>query len=248
MVTLVDVTWWDVRPVAGVLAAALALTLLGRWLEPDPVVRGQALFHHFSARVREGLRSGVARLVEDHGAVIGAALWLPCTSGDSARRRVPGGAVAEGFAQRYGWLEAAAGQPHLHDGPHLRLVGLGVLPSWQRRGIAAALLADGDHADPARCLITDYPSTTGVYARQGFRAYGVPVALPAGGPVIQPMQHARRARALRFRNASPASYLNSGASRDLRKPGTGPTSAGRANSAVRNRGSTDRWAAPGNWF
>ncbi|BEL12936.1 hypothetical protein Q0Z83_111270 [Actinoplanes sichuanensis] len=194
MWTVREATYWDIRPLSGVLAAAALPTLLGRWLEAEPVARGRQLFHHHVGRTAEAMQYGAARIVEDGDQVIAAALWLPCVTPGPPRAvtSTDGGA----FAARLGELNAASGQAHEHQ-PHLRLAGLGVLPRWQRHGIASTLLTEvlAPVAARTRCLLAADDAVTAVAAQCGYRPYGDPVPL-AGAATVQPMLRTADARAV----------------------------------------------------
>jgi GNAT superfamily N-acetyltransferase len=180
-----DATPWDIRSVAGVLAATVLPTMLGRWLEAEPVARGRNLFHHGVAQALDAMRCGVARVVESGDQVIAAALWLPCGTGEPAR---PVEGEGDAFAARVGRLVAAFSQLHGSQ-PHLRLAGLGVLPRWQRAGIASVLLTEklGAGQTPTRCLLAASDAVTAVALRCGYRQLGDPIALGPGIVGVQPM-------------------------------------------------------------
>ncbi|MEV6303884.1 hypothetical protein AB0M02_31080 [Actinoplanes sp. NPDC051861] len=182
MTTVRDATYGDIRPVAGVLASCLLPTPLGRWLEPEPIVRGRRLFHHYVARLVEAIHHGAARLVEEHDEVIAAALWLPCPTAGAGSAATGG----DGFAWRHRQLDDATRLPHLSQ-PHLRLARLGVLPRGRRRGIAAQLRTEREQF-PGRCLATD-TSVAALAARCGYRAYGRSPVLTFGGAAIVTMLH-----------------------------------------------------------
>jgi GNAT superfamily N-acetyltransferase len=186
MWTTRDATYWDIRPLAGVLAAAALPTILGRWMEAEPVARGRQLFHHHVARTAEAIQYGAARIVENGDQVIAAALWLPCKGPRFARAVTAHDGSA--FAAKLGELDAASGQAH-EGQPHLRLAGLGVLPRWQRHGIASMLLTEdlADVAAPVRCLLAADDAVTAVAVRCGYRPYGDPALLGRGLAIVQPM-------------------------------------------------------------
>ncbi|GGN38196.1 GNAT superfamily N-acetyltransferase [Actinoplanes campanulatus] len=196
MWTTRDATYWDIRPLSGVLAAAALPTMLGRWLEVEPVARGRHLFHHHVGRTAEAMQYGAARIVEIGDQIIAAALWLPCETPSSARAVNASGGGA--FAAKLGELDAASGQAHECQ-PHLRLAGLGVLPRWQRHGIASALLTEhleGFTARP-RCLLAADDAVTAVAVRCGYRPYGDPAPLGRGSATVQPMLRTADSSAVR---------------------------------------------------
>ncbi|MEU8656102.1 hypothetical protein [Actinoplanes philippinensis] len=186
MRTTRDAAYGDIRPLSGVLAAAALPTMLARWLEAEPVARGRQLFHHHVGRTAEAMQYGAARIVEDGDQVIAAALWLPCATPSSARAVTANAAGA--FAAKLGELDAAYGQAHERQ-PHLRLAGLGVLPHWQRHGIASVLLTEHleGFATRTRCLLAADDAVTAVAVRCGYRPYGDPALLGRGSATVQPM-------------------------------------------------------------
>ncbi|MBG0569180.1 hypothetical protein [Actinoplanes aureus] len=186
--------------------------MLGRWLEAEPVARGRRLFHHHVARTVAAMQYGVARVVENGDQVIAAVLWLPCMAPGIARavNADDGG----GFAARLGELDAVPGQPHPRH-PHLRLASLGVLPRWQRHGIASMLLTDHLAAapTPTRCLLAADDAVTAVALRCGYRPHGDPVLLGSGVATIQPMLRTAEPDAVRVHVNTSAGRFGPGCAR-----------------------------------
>jgi GNAT superfamily N-acetyltransferase len=209
MWTTRDATYWDIRPLAGVLAATALPTMLSRWLEAEPVARGRQLFHHHVGRTAEAMQYGAARIVEVGDQVIAAALWLPCAPPRSTRAVTASDGGA--FAAKLGELDAASGQAHECQ-PHLRLAGLGVLPRWQRHGIASVLLTEhleGFAARP-RCLLAADDAVTAVAVRCGYRPYGDPALLARGSATVQPMLRPANSGAVRVHVNTFAGHGNAG--------------------------------------
>lgn len=201
-----DATYWDIQPVAGVLAATVLPTRLGRWLEAEPVARGRHLFHHGARCAVRALQCGVVRVVEADAQVVAVALWLPCaatTQGDVLVEEA-------GFAQRLHRLGAGCEQSYDRM-PHLRLGGLGVLPRWRRQGIAGGLLAEqhGVGVPWVRCLLAADDVMAALALRCGFRLDGEGQSMSSGtgAPVLQPMVRMPASTGIHVR------ALNSGARR-----------------------------------
>jgi GNAT superfamily N-acetyltransferase len=189
--TLLDGGYWDIDHAAGVCAAAAANTAVGRWLEPNPVLRGDVLFSRYRTMVRNTIRCGVVRLMMEDDRLVGVALWHSCPA-------VPGGPVAEpgagedvntagDSATRGRLLDRQAWSLHLSE-PHEHLIYLGVVPDRQGRGIAGALLADRPHPD-GLCAPRHTTSTGGgdLFARHGYRDSGPSLIVTGGGPRLWPM-------------------------------------------------------------
>ncbi|WP_229070848.1 hypothetical protein [Actinoplanes sp. DH11] len=204
--TFKNAMYWDVRAVAGVLAATMLDSVLGRWLEPEPGVRAQSLFVYYTARVAEAIRGGAARMVEHGDEVIAAALWLPCGSADRPARSATAG--GNGFDERLSQVGTALNSRHLPH-PHLRLAGLGVLHRWQRHGIATRLLTEDDMAPlrPARCVTAVAGAFTDLCTQCGYRPQGEPVLLNGGHATVRMMVRAPTVCAARSRNSVAESRL-----------------------------------------
>jgi ribosomal protein S18 acetylase RimI-like enzyme len=152
-----------------------------RALFPDPEVRARVLRPFMTGAARDTARYGcglVARLPGLDG-LAGVALWMPPgrfpLSAVRKARMTPAltrAAIAAGrgfgrFAQVGAALERA-----VPDGPAWYLQTLGVHPGAQRRGVGAALLADGlaraDSAGLPCHLHTSDPANLEYYRRWGF--------------------------------------------------------------------------------
>ncbi|MFC7530149.1 hypothetical protein [Actinoplanes sp. GCM10030250] len=205
MLTVRDVTFWDIRSVAEVLSVTTLDTALGHWLGPDPVTRGRHLYDFYQARVVEAIQHGTARVADEPGEVVAAALWLPCST-DSTRH--PAAARGEdGFHRRLDQLGTARNEPRLSQ-PHLRLVGLGVLARWRSHRVAIQLLTEPEPAPllPARCVTAVDGPLAVLCARCGYRPHGAPVLLAAGGAITQTMLYSPELSIPGRRNTSARRY------------------------------------------
>jgi hypothetical protein len=181
-----NVTYWDVDKAAGVLAASVLNTRLGQWLEPIPVERAKQLSRYLYAVVEDAMGRGRARLLEERGDAVAAAVWLPCAASVSTACPAVAG---DGFTRRIGQLLAVAEQPHLPV-EHLRLAALGVTTWRQRHGLATALLAEADPGE-APCMLAVDDATAALGSRCDYQRFGQAGALTSEN-VVQPMMHTVR--------------------------------------------------------
>jgi GNAT superfamily N-acetyltransferase len=196
----------DVEELAGAQGAAEAGAVLGRAFVEDPVwawlVRGrrreQRLVSGFTALAASAQRRPGARLLTTRERTA-AALWLP-PGGWRERpsdflRSAPGllGCVRGGVLR--GLRMQAVMERHHPREPHWYLEALGALPQARGTGVGGRLLQPVlDACDEARlpaCLESSNPRNWSFYERHGF-VRGTPLPVPAGCPVLMPMQRAPR--------------------------------------------------------
>lgn len=206
-----NATQWDVPEVSSLLAAALASKSVGFWVVPEPDRRRFLLRSFYDTRVVDALVGGSARIaVAADGALLGAALWLPCVAPVPGIRKLSSEFVETAGAfevsERIGQLLDAAWQPHAPE-PHQRLIGLGVLEDSRRRGVATALLTDRQHdaVRPIRCLVVD-DAVVGLCQRCEYREFCIPALLRPGAVIIRSLAFAPEPPLVRVRNTAAARY------------------------------------------
>jgi GNAT superfamily N-acetyltransferase len=182
----------DARPddratTVDILAAAFAGGAVARWLQPDDGHRLADSIRHFSTRVDNALARGVVRIAEEHGRIVGAALWFP-RSGDPAAANQPRTGLADlPSLGRRRLLERLLDERHPTAPAHHHLAFIGVRPDRQNHGIGTCLLI-GHHAFlhvagmPAY-LEADDPRNRELYLRHGYCDVGPRVLLPTGIPI-----------------------------------------------------------------
>jgi GNAT superfamily N-acetyltransferase len=182
----------DAYVVTQVLSAAFAETPLGRWLDSDPTTRQLSCLGFVGGLVVETINSGIVRVVEDDGQVIGAALWSLHSRAARASATEPAAPDVDDLAtspvqRRQALLTRAADlrfPPHL---PYHRLVYVGVRPERQGQGIGSYLLI-GHHAllhvtDTPSFLLADGIRSRRLFERHGYTSIGAPELLPDAAPI-----------------------------------------------------------------
>ena len=212
----------QVAEVAGVLSTALMSDPGWGHVVPDEAARHDALRTLLAASVRAA-GAGEVRVVRVDGQVAAAAVWpgpgsypwrwrqrvgmVPALLGLGLRRVSTVRAVAAFGASVDAAFPAQAGQASQTPGrpgtpgsaqvsrPVRYLLVLGVAPQHQRRGLGAALLAEGlsraDAHGEVVYLETSAAANVGYYRRWGFQVLaGSPAPLVVGGPLMWRMQRA----------------------------------------------------------
>ena len=207
--TIRNALQWDIPDVSNLLAAVLASTPVGLWLEPRPEWRQSRLGRFYEAQTTVANVHGSTRVaVTAAGDVIGAALWLPCAEpdplSDTSLSGIAETADASEFGRRVGQLLDAAWQPHVAE-PHQRLIGLGVRADYRRHGVATALLTDRQNGQvrPVRCVAVD-ESLAALCSRCGYRDFCKPAQLRPGGVIVRSLAFVPDVPAVRSRNAGGA--------------------------------------------
>jgi len=179
----------DAFAVTQVLSEALAESSLGRWLDPDPQARRASLLGHVGGLVVETIASGIVRVVEDSGKIVGAALWASHSRVNQPAAVAQAASSADDPAalplQRRGrLLKQLAENGCRRRVSHHRLVYLGVRPDRQGQGIGSYLLI-GHHAllhvtETPACLLADGGRNRELFERHGYAGIGPPQILPGG--------------------------------------------------------------------
>jgi hypothetical protein len=186
-----DGDWWDVEHLAGVCAAAAVDSVVGRWLDGDPLRRGLHLQRHFRHLVTSTLLYGTVRVVEESGRLLGAALSYYCRPGAPVPRRPEsghGGAACTCadpiMSDRLDLLFQAFTRSHPSD-QHGCLALTAVAPSRMGEGVTSALIEDHLHRRVGMaCYMLAMDSVSrDLYRRHGFANLGPAALLPAGPPV-----------------------------------------------------------------
>jgi ribosomal protein S18 acetylase RimI-like enzyme len=185
----------QLRPVAGVLAAAFHDDPLFGWFFPDAAARPVLASMWMRTSAEASLAAGHAFVATADGAVVGAALWAPPEVdlfGDGGfvplwhllvganPSRV--GEVAEGLG--------LLGGAHPHDEPHFYLNTIGVAPDRRGRGEGRALiepvLEQADREGFPCYLESSNPRNVSFYERLGFRVLDE-IRLPGASSAVRPM-------------------------------------------------------------
>ena len=178
--------------VCQVLAAACATSLVGRWIDPFADSQGRVLMNYVSTLTSNALSSGIVRVVEDRGEIVGVALWTLHPREEPALESCEAGVLFDGDSglavrDRRAVLMSAAERHRPRHAAHHQLVYLGVRPGRQRRGIGTRLLIS-HHAllhvtgTPSYVLADDI-RTRDVFLRHGYSGIGPGRMLPGGLPV-----------------------------------------------------------------
>lgn len=185
----------DAFAVTQVLSAALAESPLGQWLDPDPQTRRASLLGHVGGLVVETITSGIVRLVEDSGKIVGATLWSIHSQPDRPASVTQATSSADDPAavrvqRRRRLLEQLVHHRCPRRTQHHRLAYLGVRPDRQGQDVGSYLLI-GHHAllhvtgTPA-CVLADGAPSRELFEGHGYAGSGPPQTLP-GGLRVWPM-------------------------------------------------------------
>ena len=183
----------DRTAITTLLAAAFADGAVARWLDPNPKTRHTNALDYFDTTVNHAVSSGIVRVAQENGELVGAALWFPYQAPDSPPETITIPASDDPQAAvvlRMKILKGVLDKRHPRKGHHY-LSFLGVRPDRQGNGIGSHLLISY-HAFlhtmsiPAYLEATD-PRNRELYRRHGYLDLGDPVLLPGGGPSLWPM-------------------------------------------------------------
>lgn len=184
------------------LAAAFSDDPVFNWLTGAPADPLPRLRHVYGAFVDTELRKPEHRTiaaVDQHGQVIGVAIWHPVDDWRLPFREVlrSGPAVARGFGRHVPRALAALSRiekVHPRE-PHWYLAHVGVQPEHQGRGIGGLLVAAGtEYADAegvAAYLENSKPRNTPFYARHGFQPSAT-ITIGTGAPPVLAMRRPPR--------------------------------------------------------
>ncbi len=180
----------DFLPITNVLTAALAESPIARWLDPEEGRRRLTMLAYIGGLVRQTITAGVARVAEESGEIVGAALWAL----HDGRNQFVGSRLADDtdrtlteVHRRRRQLDHLAGERRPRDLACQQLACLGVRPDRQGRGVGSHLLI-GHHAflhltkTPAYLVAPDdiLPSW---FERYGYSGVGPEQLLPGGLPM-----------------------------------------------------------------
>lgn len=195
----------DAEPLARVLAAAFQDDPLTRWAFPDPAHRERVLPAFFRVHLDQCLAHGGALAVHDRddagGAPQGALLFLPPGVWEDPRQqdrtaaraldRAIDSARNPESARRLAAITHLQTRRHPRHRPHYYLAFIGVHPDAHRTGageaLLAAMLTAVDRAGQAVYAETSSPSGARLSRTAGFTRFGEAIALPAGGPRLNPV-------------------------------------------------------------
>ena len=193
--TIRDALVRDLYSVTQVLAAACASSMAGRWLDPFADNRGRMVVDYIGALASRALSSGIARVVEDGGEIVGAALWALHPPETGPVGACDGGVQFDGDSgpvvhDRRAVLVSAAERCRPRHAAHQQLVYLGVRPDMQRRGVGTRLLIS-HHALLHVTGVPSYVLADDIRARDMFLRHGYsgigPARLLPGGLLVWPM-------------------------------------------------------------
>ncbi|MFD6142325.1 GNAT family N-acetyltransferase [Promicromonospora sp. NPDC060271] len=174
-----------------VCVEAFADEAVSAWVEPDPERRRQRTRELFESSLRAAVDAGqllVAFLAG--GGPVAASVWAELPGTPPEPELPDTDRFVGDLARRLAVVRTATGARH-PDVPHVYLSAMAALPRWRGLGAGSALLRHGlGHARDVGLpvyLEASTPRNRRLYARHGFRDHGEPIALPDGGPVLQPM-------------------------------------------------------------
>lgn len=195
-ITVRRATRHDVPELARVLGLAFADDPVFSWLLPDPATRAQRTAHMFAAMARHQFLAfdGVDVVLDDTGAIVGAAGWAPprawAPSGLAQLRAIPG--LVRAFRSRLRVAAQVAERMARHHpaDPAWYLAFVGTLPTARGRGFGHALLAPrlehcDEHAAPSY-LESSKAENVPYYERFGYRTTDE-LDVTDGGPPLWPM-------------------------------------------------------------
>lgn len=173
-----------------VCVEAFADEAVSAWVEPEPGLRQERTRELFTSSLRAAVDAGqllVAFL--PGGEAIAASIWADLP-GAPPEPELPDDDRT--VSRRLADVLSATSARH-PDVPHVYLSAMAALPRRRGLGAGAALLRHGlgraqDLGLPVY-LEASTPRNRRLYARHGFQDHGAPIALPDGGPVLQPMWH-----------------------------------------------------------
>lgn len=187
----------DIPELARVLGLAFADDPIIGWLIPGAETRAERAAVMFATMVRRQFLAlgAVDVVVDDAGAIAGAAVWAP-SGGDSTPSALAQLRMMPGLFRAFrGKLQVAArlaeGMARHHPTePHWYLAFIGTLPAARGRGFGQALLSERlthcDEVGAASYLESSKPENVPYYERFGYRADGE-LDLTGGGPPMWPM-------------------------------------------------------------
>ncbi|MRH90539.1 GNAT family N-acetyltransferase [Nocardia sp. SYP-A9097] len=185
----------DIPELGRVLGLAFADDPIISWLLPDDASRIRRAATMFATLARHDRidHGGIDVAIDDSGAMVGAAIWVPPGySGDRSNLR-----ALPGLIRAFGTRLLAAGKlgekmaaAHPHDQPHWYLAFIGTLPTTRGKGYGEALLkARLDLCDAERIpayLESSKPGNIPYYERFGFEVTDE-LDVTGGGPLMWKM-------------------------------------------------------------
>ncbi|MFJ8477364.1 hypothetical protein [Kitasatospora sp. NPDC094011] len=193
----------EAGPLARVLAAAFQEDPLTRWAFPDPEHRARVLPAFFRVHLEQCLAHRGVLAVHDRatGEAQGAVLYLPPGVWEDPGRQNRSAARAldraiditrhPESARRLAAITRLQTRRHPRHRPHFYLAFIGVLPDARPTGAGRALLdtvlAEIDRHGQAAYAETSSPAGARMCAASGFTRFGEAIALPGGGPHLNPV-------------------------------------------------------------
>lgn len=200
----------DIEAVLAVSLESFADEAVLAWVIPDPAQRAAHMRESFAASLETAVGSGAVLLAhEEDGEAVAVSIWLERETATPATDEPPAGdtssagatSSAEGIAppetahrsetaRRLALVESAT-RSRVPTAPHLHLSSMATRPRSRGLGVGTVLLEAGLDRARTRGLPVYLEASTSdnrrLYERRGFRDLGDGIALPAGGPVLQPM-------------------------------------------------------------
>lgn len=180
----------EIDTVPALCLAAFADEAVTAWVIAEPDAPLAAMQDAFTASLVAAVEAeALIVAVTGDGDAVGASVWLD-QDGASPESLVPAGDDA--MPQRAATVRSLTTARHPRV-PHVYLSAMAARPQWRGLGAGTAMLRYG--LDRARrlglpvYLEASTPQNRKLYARHGFVDHGPALALPDGGPVLQPMWH-----------------------------------------------------------
>lgn len=164
------------------------------WVVPDPAARRAHIRESFADSLRATVEAEELTIaVTSGGEAVAVSLWHDLDADHrAAMSSEPAEAIGsfDPVARRMRTAATATAARH-PAGHHLFLSSMATRPEFRGWGAGAAMLRFGiDRAkaiDVPIYLEASTPQNRRLYLRNGFTDHGSPLALPADGPVLQPM-------------------------------------------------------------
>jgi predicted N-acetyltransferase YhbS len=189
-----DATERDFSAVTKIVATAFVENPVACWLDPDASHRRLTVLAYIGGLVRRTIGAGVARVVEDGGEIVGAAMWSRHSgAGRSVAAMLVGGGTDRALTEvhrRRRELDRLVDVRRPRGVVCQQLLCVGVRPDRQGRGIGSSLLI-AHHAflhitgTPAY-LVAAVGRPHAWFEQHGYSGLGPPQLLP-GGPSMQAM-------------------------------------------------------------
>lgn len=170
--------------------AAFADEAVASWVVPDPICRQEHMRQMFSTSLGAAVAAGSLTLaLGPDDEPVAASIWASRGAGGEPEEPAPA-AQDDPVLRRLATVQAMT-KGRQPDVAHFHLSAMAVLPRDRGRGAGGAMIAAG--LEQARrlklpvYLEASTPDNRRLYERFGFTDFGDPIALPDGGPSLQPM-------------------------------------------------------------